>query len=62
MLTYSKPTRPLYECDPVLNTECKKTQCFEHGGDCHRTSNPAFSRDAKSVYSTITAEPSNKAK
>lgn len=31
--------KPLYICNPKLNTECKKTSCQK---ECYFTSNPKF--------------------
>lgn len=30
-----------YFCDPKKNKECKKNECFIHGGECRLTSDPA---------------------
>lgn len=34
-----------YECDPAKNSKCSKTACFEKGGECHLTGDPAAARD-----------------
>lgn len=31
-----------YVCDPERNTACSKELCFERGGPCGVTDNPAF--------------------
>lgn len=36
----------LYDCDPDKNQECRKTGCFRNGGECSRTFNPEYRRDA----------------
>ena len=33
-----------YLCDPEKNTDCGKTACFEKGGPCEMTTNPAAAR------------------
>lgn len=44
-----KDTRPLYECDPELNTVCKKTGCYINGGPCFCTQQPEFSSTKRKV-------------
>ena len=44
-----KDTRPLYECDPELNTECRKTGCYIIGGPCFCTQHPEYSSSKKIV-------------
>lgn len=36
-------TKRLYWCDPEKNTECRKTSCFETGGDCYHTTMQRYS-------------------
>jgi len=31
-----------YVCDPARNRDCKSPLCFERGGPCGSTENPAF--------------------
>lgn len=45
----------MFLCDPQRNTACNKALCFEHGGPCGLTDDPAFAlrdlfgRPAKAV-------------
>lgn len=32
----------MFLCDPQRNTACNKALCFEHGGPCGLTDDPAF--------------------
>lgn len=33
-----------YLCDPSKNTRCKKTNCFENGGECYETMHREFAK------------------
>ena len=36
-------TKPvLYRCDPSKHKECKKTNCFERGGECDATTHKEY--------------------
>lgn len=32
----------LYDCDPIKNTECRKTNCHINGGECYKTSKKEY--------------------
>lgn len=34
--------KKLYKCDPNKNIRCKKTNCYQYGGECKRTTNKQF--------------------
>lgn len=34
----------LFECDPLLNKECKKHFCFTKGGECRHVQNVAYAK------------------
>jgi len=36
--------KAMYECDPDKNTECRKTNCYINGGECHLTARAEFQR------------------
>ena len=36
-----------YKCDPNKNTECRKTGCFENGGECEMTTNEELAINGK---------------
>ncbi len=43
--------RKTYVCDPVRNTACGKTLCFEHGGPCGTTN------DVRCALRDLTGQP-----
>ena len=38
-----------YKCNPALNFECKKTNCFINGGPCTQTKDKRFTDDPDHV-------------
>lgn len=34
-----------YPCDPKKNKDCKKTACYEKGGECRLTLNPEYAKE-----------------
>lgn len=42
-----------YECDPIKNTQCPKTECFIRGGYCHATFNENYKKEGeKNMHQT----------
>ena len=39
----------VYLCDPELNKDCRKTECFLNGGECRHTSRIECARSASQV-------------
>lgn len=42
-----------FRCDPVKNTECKKTECFMYGGKCTLTKYMKYAMDPSKVTMVI---------
>lgn len=42
-----------FKCDPAKNTECKKTECFMHGGQCTLTRHMKYAMDPSKVTMVI---------
>lgn len=36
--------RTIYPCDPKLNTNCSKTECYVYGGECSMTFDKEFAK------------------
>lgn len=46
-LTQLKNCYAPYECDPIKNTQCPKTECFIRGGYCHSTFNENYKKEGE---------------
>ena len=42
-----------FKCDPAKNTECKKTECFMHGGKCTLTRHMKYAMDPKRIIYSV---------
>ncbi len=40
----------LYLCDPALNTDCRKTMCYIHGGTCECTTNKQYAKELTTLH------------
>lgn len=38
----TRKLRLTYFCNPWVNVICKKTDCYMHGGECHKTTDLRF--------------------
>ena len=41
-IDYTPGGAAVYVCNPAINTECSKTNCYINGGPCSRTLDPKF--------------------
>ena len=41
-IDYTPGGAAVYVCNPAINTECSKTNCYINGGPCARTLDPKF--------------------
>lgn len=41
-IDYTPGGAAVYVCNPAINTECSKTNCYINGGPCARTLDPRF--------------------
>lgn len=52
--------KKIYACNPKKHADCKKTSCYENGGECRLTKNTAFMKTATEIIAEVQEEICNK--